>query len=313
MFQRDENWIDKVLGKLNNKKSSNNNVKWLKIPSKEGSKVSIRMLPLNKDTFYIYMQHWGITDKPITCLRTFDKECPICKAIYNADDIDFKKKGKYLPKSRILFYVLKVNGNEPERKPYIFSTSPAFMEEYKALAEEGIILDDLVEGKKIILIRKTDNGQLARTVGQTIPIMDFLSEVEDKIVPLHKFIKEPSEEEIQEALNKLQEKFEYIRSKSGNDKDSDKQQTEDKSTQTGIVDFFGHKLTLQQKANLIQNVIGISVDDDYIECFGRDYNETDSKCEFCEHAFICKDFKEMFETSEEDVVNAWIKQAKIGG
>jgi len=38
-----------------------------------------------------------------------------------------------------------------------------------------------------------------------------------------------------------------------------------------------------------------------------------NKCEFCEYAYICKDFKEMFETSEEDVVSAWIKQAKLGG
>jgi hypothetical protein len=311
MITRDENWIQNLLNQFKGKNGSSS-VKWLKIPLKEGSRVSIRLLPINANTAMTHYQHWGITDRPITCMKTFGEPCPICDAIRAAEDIDWKKKGKLLPKDRLLLYVLKVNGNMVEDTPYIFSTTKVFMDEYMALMNEGIILDHPEEGKKIILIRKTDGGQLTRTIGQTISIVDILPSIEDKIVPLNKYIKPPAEEEIKEALEKLEQKFDYWRGKAGEEKQDSNIQINKVSQSGDVLDFYGYELTLPQKAKLITDVTGINIPSEYIACFGLGSDNND-KCEFCEYAYMCDNFKDLIVNEDKEVVDSWIKQAVIGG
>jgi len=85
-------------------------------------KAKVLVLPITPQTVVPRFQHW-IGKRSVVCLKTFNKECPICL-----------EKGEQ-PQKQLLFSVLPLKGEEIDFQIHIMPTPPSFL----SLIDEGEI------------------------------------------------------------------------------------------------------------------------------------------------------------------------------
>ena len=202
-MRSDFNWLNDLMERTK-AGSRPQQIEFLKIPAEAGALVKVRLFPITPQFVFPRFQHW-LNKRPIVCLQTFGKECPICKTVYGEGDEEIKQK--YKPQKQVLWLVLKVVGDDQvEDKPYILSIAPSFLEtiyDYHSL--NGIDPADPKTGLVVVLKRKS-GGQIEKIITpKQIDISEYVEKYKE--VDLSKFARKPTPEELQKAVDYVKGKI----------------------------------------------------------------------------------------------------------
>jgi len=152
-------------------------------------KAKVLVLPITPQTVVPRFQHW-IGKRSVVCLKTFNKECPICL-----------EKGEQ-PQKQLLFSVLPLKGEEIDFQIHIMPTPPSFLSLIDDLLAEGI--DPTNPKQAIPLLLKRESNRIIRqfVTIKTYDISKFLESDTYKNWDIRGILREPSEEEIRQVLGK---------------------------------------------------------------------------------------------------------------
>jgi hypothetical protein len=315
MIELNNSLIEELLAE--EAKSQERFVKWLKVPPREGDKVAIRLFPANADTVVKHYQHWQVAERPITCLKTFNEECPICQDIKNkinkiysdsnlspTQKKEFAKKfyNRQAKESICWFCFVVENGNVKTDSVYIYRAGKTLLDDIKAHRELGQDALDPVNGVIIYLIR-SENNRIRKVFSSPLNIINALEEVKDKVEPIVNYIPRPKEEHINSALEKINELYTSLGFKNEDVSEPDITQSPVNAQLQKckmLVGDIEYELTKDEKKKVIQSLIGINIPDEHCCCFGY-YNEKDGKCLECEDSVICSEFSDFIKNDKESV------------
>ena len=289
-LQNNMEYLNKLLDEIENE---GNKTKWLKVDNDPDKTTDIRLLPMDEKTLFMDYQHWGITERPVSCLKTWGKKCPICEKLWNVGKLpkeQFKKKSRMLSQKRVLLYVLKINfaGGETviEPEPYIWSTNDGLLQYVlKTCMPKGIDLVDPVKGKILSLSRSAKGNKIEKIPMGELDISKVLEKVEGDLTPFNEIITEPDEDYMNDVLKKLDEKLESLKGVTVN--------VENNGVKKDVVGDagVGGNITnpIERKREQIFQQTGLKIQDgDIVKCFGL-HGQT-SNCGYCEYAIACEEY-----------------------
>lgn len=320
-IRRDLDWLNSALEKVE-KSSETRKVFYVPMPKEDGEKVIIKLFPPNKDTLCIQSQHWGLLEKPVTCLHTFGKECPICKeidrSIKKVDllDIPYSQKSEIIKrlyskkaKERNLIFAFMVKGdNLITDRVYMFTLTRKFYALATSVKEEsGIDVFNPSENCGQVIIKRKGKD-ITYLIVPAKPYIAEVQKVAGWLTRIVDYVPEPSQEIVDSAVEMLSEKVEYYIAKatgvSPSTKSEEQNNEEAEQPKTCFLKKKGEivEMTISEKRKYLRDEYGINIEDDNkVACFGE--HGSKEECKDCEWEVACSHYAEEVKdsASEEDI------------